>query len=291
MAAGTTATPAVDTYMVVADRVKAMFGGEERYGHIKPDRSLAKQPTQTYFYGATNIGRSNQIQAVLEERDDVSLDPKEAAKLYYAIGEDHRKAIEDLFPGAKETMEFLREMARALAKHGEPLQWTTPTGFPLINRYQKDEYKTVNSTLRGVRVRRKITVGSKPAIRVGKSKSAVAANVIHALDAAHMMLTANACNAAGIDIMGIHDCYICLAPQAEDLDKTIKHEFVRMYEGCDPLTEIRDQACSRAASNKLRAKGKHVAAATGIATPTFPEVPKLGTFDLREILTNVYIFS
>jgi DNA-directed RNA polymerase len=190
LAANTTATPAVDPYRLVAERVNP----------DNPDRALAKQPTGTFFYGATNIRRADQIREVLEDRDDVSLpsDPSEAGKLYYTIGEEHRKAIEDLFPGAKETMKFLQGIARELAKHSQkPLQFTTPSGFPLINLYEEPEYKTVNSILRGARVRRKIAIGNKQGkIRVGKSKNAAAANVIHALDASHMMLTAIACKRA-----------------------------------------------------------------------------------------------
>jgi DNA-directed RNA polymerase len=297
LAAGSTATPAVDAYMVVAKKVNP----------DKPDRALAKQPVQQYFYGATNKRRADQIQSVLEDRDDVSLpsDPKEAAKLVYAIGENHRKAIENLFPGAKETMQFLQDIARVLAKLGAPLHWPTPTGFPLINLYEEPQYKDIESKLRGVRVRQKIAVGNKPVIRVGKSKNAVAANVIHGLDASHMMLTSIACKRAGIDLMGIHDCYACLAPQAERLNEIIRQELERMYAGRDYLTEIRDAALRIAVNEKKRPskmaealskhplarKGKRVAAVTGIEAPEFRDVPKLGSFDLREILKNVYLFS
>jgi DNA-directed RNA polymerase len=158
--------------------------------------------------------------------------------------------------------------------------------------------------LRGVRTRRKIAVGNKPVIRVRKSKDAAAANVIHSLDASHMMLTAIACRRAGIDLMGIHDCYVCLAPQAERLNEIIRQELVRMYEGRDYLTEIRDVALSIVGEKKrptkitealshhpLAPKGKRVAAAVGTETPKFRDVPKLGSFDLREILKNPYLFS
>jgi DNA-directed RNA polymerase len=202
-------------------------------------------------------------------------------------------------------MEFLQDIARELAKRGKWLQWPTTTGFPLINLYEEPQYKIIESKLRGVRVRRKIAVGNKPIVSVGKSKNAVAANVIHSLDASHMMLTAIACKRAGIDLMGIHDCYVCLAPQAERLDDIVRQELVQMYDGRDYLTEIRDVALQIAAGEKKRPtkmtealshhplapKGRRVAAAVGTETPKFRDVPKLGSFDLHEILRNVYLFS
>lgn len=295
LAANTTATPAVDPYRLVAEAVNP----------DNPDRALAKHPTGTFFYGATDKRRAKQIEEVLEDRDDVSLpsDPSEAAKLYYSIGEDRRNAIEGLFPGAKETMKFLQEIARELARHSnKPLQFTTPSGFLLINLYEKPEYKTVSSVLRGVRVRRKTAIGNRPGkIMVRKSKNAAAANVIHSLDAAHLMRAGIACRAAGIDIMGIHDCYVGLAPPAERLNGIIRQELIRMYDGRDYLTEIRDEAIRIAAVEKKSSAmadalskhplAKRVAKAVGAETFSFPKVPLRGSFDLREIIDNVYIFS
>jgi Autographiviridae RNA polymerase len=291
LAAGSTATPAVDPYMAVAKRVDP----------DNPDRALAKQPTQQYVYGATGIRRAEQIREALEDRDDFRppADPKEAARLFYAIGEYHRRAIEGEFLGVRETMEFLQEIARTLAKRGEPLRWSTPTGFPLINRYHEPDYKIIESVLRDVRVRRKIAVGYRPAIKARKSRDAAAANVVHALDAAHMMLVAIACQRADIDIMGIHDCYVCLASQADTLNEIIRQELVRMYEQCDPLTQIRDMALqtltpeqpSSKMADTLAPLAKRIAAAAGIQPPDLPNVPERGSFDLREIINNVYIFS
>jgi DNA-directed RNA polymerase len=287
LAARSTSTPAVDLHMVVAKRVNP----------DNPDRQLAKQPVQQYPYGATNRGRAERIQEVKEDRgDDVPADPKEALKLYYVIGEAHRKAIEDELPGAKETMKFLQKIARELAKVGVPLEWTSPTGFPFANRYEEPTYKDVESILRGVRVHRTVAIEpDEPVVRVSKSSNAVAANVIHSLEASHMMLTATACKRAGIPLMGIHDCYLGLAPQVEKLDSIIKQGLLQIYEGRNHLVEIRDCALrswnGRSQKNPLAGKAKRAAAIIGTKTPNFRDVPTLGDFDLREILKNPYLFS
>ena len=48
---------------------------------------------------------------------------------------------------------------------------------------------------------------------------------------------------------------------------------------------------AEALSQHPLAKGKRVAEAVGIETPNFPKVPARGSFDLRELIKNVYIFS
>jgi hypothetical protein len=84
---------------------------------------------------------ARQLRKVLRERGvTLPADPKEAGAYVYKMGKEVRRVIEDLIPGAKEAMDFLRAWAEILAGRGEPLQWTTPTGLPWANRYHK--YKT-----------------------------------------------------------------------------------------------------------------------------------------------------
>jgi DNA-directed RNA polymerase len=111
-------------------------------------------------------------------------------------------------------------------------------------------------------------------------------------------------------MMGIHDCYVCLASRAEQLngldDGIIRQALFQMYDGRDYLTEIRDRAlqdysrierrtpsqmAEALSPHPLARKARRLAAAAGAETPEFPDVPKLGDLDLREILRSVYIFS
>jgi DNA-directed RNA polymerase len=94
------------------------------------------------------------------------------------------------------------------------------------------------------------------------------------------------------NILAVHDSFACLAPRAEQLNGVIREQLEAMYDQHDPLTEIRERAlCGLATSTELRKRGRSVAAAVGIETPNFPEVPKRGSLDLRECIKNVYAFS
>jgi DNA-directed RNA polymerase len=289
-----TATPAVDAYNLVVEQLETNLAARPQFRHIKPTRELVKMPTSTYFYGASNFTMADQIEEVLIDAGvELPDDPTEARKLVLEMAGEVRKAIEDRIPGARETMQFLRKLAGALAKQNEALQWPTPSGFPWANHYDNFDTTIIASQLLGLRVRRKLATDYKPDIDADHARSAAAPNFIHGLDAAHLARTGNACVAAGIyDLMTIHDCYGVMAPQAEQFNKIVRAEFVRMYEQHDPLTEIRDCALrSLRTGNDLRAKGQRVTKVVNFEKPGWCAVPERGDLDLRKFLNTPYAFA
>jgi DNA-directed RNA polymerase len=181
-------------------------------------------------------------------------------------------------------MKFLRELATALAKQNIALQWPTPSGFPWANRYDDFETTRIRSQLLGLSVRRKLATNYTPNIVANDARGAAAPNFIHGLDAAHLARTVNACAAAGIrDIITVHDCFGVMASQAEQFNRIVREEFVRMYEEHDPLTEIRDCAI-----RSLRAGQRSAKVFEG---PSWCPVPKRGDLDLRKFLRTPYSFA
>ena len=43
------------------------------------------------------------------------------------------------------------------------------------------------------------------------------------------------------DLLTVHDCFYCLAPQATRLHEIILHELAKLYDNNDPLTELRSR--------------------------------------------------
>jgi DNA-directed RNA polymerase, mitochondrial len=126
--------------------------------------------------------------------------------------------------------------------------------------------------LRGRTWKPTIADGYEQKIREKKTKNAAAANLVHALDASHLVRTVNACVSNGItNIATIHDCFACLAPQVWGFTKLIRTEFVRMYTEHDPLAEVRERA--------LR------------ITSEVPDLPEYGAFDLRQVVQASYAFA
>ena len=178
-------------------------------------------------------------------------------------------------------MKFLQDLTLAAADHGLSLQWMTPTGFPWINRYYKQETKQVRLFLHRLGLFRVLLTtgeeGAEPKINRRKARNGVAPNCVHACDAAHLVRTVNAAVADGINsITTVHDSFGCLASRAERFRKIIRVEFVRMYEEHNVLAEVFAQARADLSGNTKR-------------MPTAS--PEYGSLDLKKVLSAEFAFA
>jgi len=192
--------------------------------------SLAVHPFAGYCHGPYNKDGERQ--------------PSKAAR--YIAGRVF-EAIKRRIHKPAEAMEMLQQIAKAMAHEGKPTRWTTPVGLPWVNRYHPVETTTVNLYLMdgGIkeRVRINLATGSMKEIDKGKSANGIAPNVVHALDASHLLLSVRAAVAAGIrSIATVHDSFGCLAPQAAEFNRIIREQFTLMYETHDVLAEILERA-------------------------------------------------
>src|SRR5262249_28211024 len=121
-----------------------------------------------------------------------------------------RPAIADTVKLPAQAMQWLREHCADRAT-----EWTTPTGLPWANRYLKPNRLRVPMHLQGRIWKPVIAEGYTQEVRRKKTRNSAAANLVHALDAAHLARIIIACGLAGINSVGaIHDSFACLAPQA-----------------------------------------------------------------------------
>jgi DNA-directed RNA polymerase len=109
----------------------------------------------------------------------------------------------------RQVMTWLGEAASLVAElgdngRGESVRWRTPLGLPVVQPYRKRGRKIVRTLLQNF-----IVEYDNPMLPVIKQKqrSAFPPNFIHSVDSAHMMLTAIACNKAGLSFAGVHDSY------------------------------------------------------------------------------------
>ncbi|UGA46844.1 hypothetical protein HU230_0012675 [Bradyrhizobium quebecense] len=229
----------------------------------KIGRGDCKRGVMTYAYSSKKFGMACQLQTdlmkplareVLEGKRAVhpfapweqgSEERPSAAARFLA---DHIfEAIEQIVHKPSEAMKYLQKLAKALAHEGKPLRWTTPVGIPWINRYHDPVTKRVELWLNdgGVSVRSQLTVAvdDKPEINKDKASNGVAPNFVHALDAAHLLLVANAARNRGIiSIATVHDSFGCLPSRATEFNAIIREQFAEMYETHDVLAEILAQA-------------------------------------------------
>jgi DNA-directed RNA polymerase len=201
-------------------------------------RKLLKQPIMTYSYSVTLSGATKQIaEAYGELRPNAW--PDEGGFKYLA--EKVLKACELLLPGPTKVMEYIRALAQHRMDQKLFLEWITPSGFPVLNRYHElNEPETINLKTYGVRVRHNIVLEFKSEIWETKTIFAAAANFVHSMDAAHLIRTVNSCVSEGItDILTVHDCFYFLAPQATRGREIVCKELGDLYGYNHPLTELR----------------------------------------------------
>jgi DNA-directed RNA polymerase, mitochondrial len=199
------------------------------------DRKTVKRPAMSYFYGARAggwkqeirgnkpVGKPKPIGMVKQLIDEgVTFHTKELAYAIY-------RAIEDMLPRPRDVRNWLERGARLAAKDGKALRWTTPLGLTVINIYQPMHIERISTKIGGKRRRTNVVVGDKDGI-AAKAANATTANFIHSADAAHMQLVALAAARAGIPLVGVHDCFGTLAPDAGLLNKIIRMKLKEMHE-------------------------------------------------------------
>lgn len=278
------------------------------------DRRLVKRNVMTFAYSSAQFGFRQQLlddtmrpinDAVLSgdldanpwsiDREDGTADGGWAASQFLA--KRVWDAVTAVVTRATEGMDFFKQVAGTLARHGQPLNWTSPLGLPCTHAYHLWAVKTVelflydrsvpvvdagkcdrvegDSVIRQVRA----NIRTKPTETLDKDKarSAVAPNVIHSMDGSHLMLTVLDAKEAGITSLAlIHDSFGTHAGKTVEFGELIRGAFVNLYANYCPFEEVLESA---------------KAALDGDPLGLLPDLPAKGSFDLLEVLNADYAFA
>jgi Autographiviridae RNA polymerase len=275
-----------DIYQVVADRVRARLEAANDpiakvclgYGIY---RKLIKPCVMTLPYSVSWSGMKRQL------ADGIGMKPGRDAIKY--LVECLKEAVADVAPSAVKVQKHLRDLAGVLAKVGLLVHWSSPTGFPCVNRAFKRVVKDVDATVEiahvGLRYQHKLADGYEDRISSAIARNRISPNFTHSMDAAHLIRVANACVAKGIvDFVMVHDSYGCLAPDAPKFRKIVLEELARLYRK-NVLAELRARAEKDIAANPM------AAARFRKKKLKLPEVPELGPLDLKALLNADYAFA
>src|SRR5206468_2856576 len=130
-------------------------------------------------------------------------------------------------PQAGNIMNWLRHVARALAKVNRGMAWTTPAGFRVV--HETREPKTLRITTSD---RTFVVYQEDETRKIDSRKQAdgIVAHLVHSLDAAHMMLTVNRLQTGGVHHFAmVHDSFGVHASDIDFLNRALREEFVRIY--------------------------------------------------------------
>lgn len=250
-------------------------------------RNIVKRNVMTYSYSSKKFGMAQQLNEDLMRPLAFTVlsgkstshpfgdeDGRPAAK--YLAGLIY-EAIETLVHRPAQAMTMLQKCARALAHEGKPVSWTTPLGLPWVNRYHLPNMHKVDLWLHDTRVQMTYTNGYQKEIDKDKAANGVAPNFVHACDAAHLLMVANASAREDItQVATVHDSFGCLAPQAARFRQIIREQFVELYENNDVLAQVLAQ-CKHDLTihNQQR----------------LPELPVYGPLNLKEVLNAEFAFA
>lgn len=268
-----------DVYARVAALAATKTTDPRLFGKIT--RPLTKQPTMTFVYAATRHGALCQIRSTIQEIETTNpeagpyvegLTPHQAAMVMTPLIWD---AIGETVIAARTGMDWLKAVSRLF---DGPIRWTTPAGFPVLHRYDKaDSYLLkvyVGPQRRTVQIRF-ATDAPVPVHDRAATAKAIAANLIHSLDASHMMLTASACRRAGLALSVVHDSFATHAADLTSLRDILRRTFVEQYTP-DVLANLRDQFIAQLPATK---HGE------------MPALPGYGTLEINTVLSSQYLFN
>jgi DNA-directed RNA polymerase len=205
------------------------------------DRDIIKPAAVAEFYGSRAggwkdgqwVGMTKSIVDTLTARGQKRLirdAPKLASAIYRAIGE--------IAPEARTLRKWIRDLAMKCAQKGKPLRWTSALGLPVINEYHDPVLKNLSVKLKGRRRSLKFAIGDKPEISEKAAVKAATANYVHSIDACPAKMVALACAEKGIEMVLVHDCFGCVAPDAARLKEIIPERFVHLHKRHNLLADV-----------------------------------------------------
>ncbi len=279
-----------DIYQIVADKVSKAVDADALLSSVMPTahpeelaarawhgrvtRKVVKRGVMTVPYGLTAIGMRDQL---IKDGWTPGTGRTRVDNANY-LRDRMRAAIDDTVSKAAEVMQWLKDNAEILAKNGHPVSWVSPSGFRVTQGYYRSTMIRIRTVVGVGDIKRRRSASlhlEHPdlGLRIRKQQDAIAPNIIHSFDAAHMMLTVLAAGAEGVhDIAVIHDSFGAHACNLDVLGRALREEFVGIY-----TTDW----MSRLQSDFRFTVGADV---------PLVEPPDMGSYDIYEILSAKWAF-
>jgi len=260
------------------------------------DRSTTKRSVMTLAYGSKEFGFCDQV------RDDIIQPAVDAGSTNFPQAQQAARYMAHLIwvtvgktvVAAVEAMEWLQKSAKLLAqevkskgktkeilKPAMPVYWVTPDGFPVWQEYKVSDKVRVDMIFMGdVRLQTTVKLSATEANKIDarKQESGIAPNFVHGLDGSHLRCTVvHAHDAYDITYFAlIHDSFGTIPAHAGKLFKAVRETMVSTYDNADVLGDFREQFIDQLHESQME---------------KMPELPSMGTLDIKEILKSQFAFA
>jgi DNA-directed RNA polymerase len=276
-----------DIYQVIADNVKERLRQDATNG--KPyaqawlnygvKRSTTKRSIMTICYGSTRFSCTDFVREDLQKRKDKGephpFTQEELKPSVYLAGLIW-ESIGDNLQSAREGMDFLQAIARVVCKDQLPIHWINPVGFPIWQSYPEVRSMRVKAMLMGEVIKPRVNTELDTTDR-RRMVNGVAANFVHSLDSACMMVTVNLAQEKGIqNFCNVHDSFGTTAADVHLLNETLRDAFVKVFTENDVLADFKN-GISELVPEKNRDK--------------LPELPRKGKLDVELLRQSEFFFA
>ena len=237
------------------------------------NRKLAKKPVMTKAYGCTVssvrdiVGKAVR-EAITESGLNLcSIEAKEVTNLLTAL---LWEAINNRMQGPVKVMEWFHASAKKILKVSKTIDWTTPTGAPVRQRYMRQDTHRVTTSVYGVQ---SVTIAEEAEKANGyKHSGGIAPNVVHSYDAAALQrATVTAKKLGIISLVCIHDSFAAHCTKITELHAAVRYSYHSIFSE-DQLTTLKNQWENQ--YNVL-----------------LSDVPVIGDIDIDALLESDYFFA
>jgi DNA-directed RNA polymerase len=232
-----------DVFRTGEDCTKLMKGEDDRaivkgaivahsYGS-RPGRIKSKwiQRADKLVKIFTATGMTKGIVKTLKKRGPLPVGiTKDAPKLASLILHADNKRT----PFVQSAKRFINAIAKRYSDHGIDWRWLSGLGLPVINCYRLPETKRVRyfDFHKNKWRKKKIAIGDAEEIESKGASRAAGANFIHSMDGVggHLGMIALEAAKQNIQLLSIHDCFGCTAPQYLRLLSIVRDTFGQLHE-------------------------------------------------------------
>jgi DNA-directed RNA polymerase len=273
-----------DIYQDVADtcleKVKELAsfreGGAVNWYTSLPDnvipRGLPKKPVMTLPYGSTQQSCTASIYSWQHENLPHAFPNNTQFKHALYLSPILWESISEVVIAARAAMDWIQECSSVLSKAGHPMQYNSPLGFPVLQSSMKYISKQIETQIGG-RLRVRIATYTDK-LNGRKQRQGSSPNLVHHVDACHMMMTINAMTQCEDDISFamIHDDFGTHAADTDALHLAIRNQFFRLHNEYDILADFK----------RVHEERHDI---------ELPDLPPKGNLDLSGVLRSNYFFG
>ena len=219
-----------DAYKVVAEHAKPNCP-PSIVPHL--DRTVVKRVVMTVPYNAKPFSNRGYIRDALKDKG-IEIEKDDLTATVMAV----RDAMNVVVPGPMAVMKWIEEEVGLIIKAGKDhLEWTTPSGFVVYQKFNKKHVEQIRLQLMGT-CRINIATDDTDEVDIKHHKNATAPNLIHSLDASLLHLSATRFNAP---LAVIHDSVLCRACDMDTLSRIVRETYMHLFAEHEYLTDWADQ--------------------------------------------------